>query len=110
MACTLTLLHGPKFDQSTKTLVFKAVFTGTYPAGGDVISLASFSSGDANVLPISVSEERFGGYAADYIPGASVALGKLKIFTTAATELAAGAYPAGLTGLTDARITVVLPA
>ena len=110
MPATLTLIMGPEFAQRTKRFVFNVAFSGSYTAGGDTVDFSPFVSGNASDLPLSVCEERLGGYAASYVPGATIAAGKLKLFTTAATELSAGAYPAGLTGLTDARLVVVLPA
>ena len=109
MAATLTLLHGPEVGQLTRKFIFKVVLTSNYPTGGETLDLSSFVSGAVGVLPTSVRTERFGGYVPSYIPGASISAGKLKQFSAPGTELAAGAYPAALLALTDARVIVELP-
>lgn len=109
MACALTLLSGPEFTATQKKYVFGAVLTSTYPANGEVLDFAPYVSGDVAALPISVVAERTAGYAADYVPGASIKLGKLKIFSAPGTEFTAGAYSAALLAATDIRLTVVLP-
>ena len=106
MAATLTLIAGPEHGPLWKRFIFKVVFTGSYAPGGDTVDFSPFVSGNNKDFPVSVTEERAGGYAFAYAPGTTIADGKLKIFTTAATELGAGAYPAGLTGLTDCRLVV----
>ena len=109
MAATLTLLHGPEVGSLTRKFIFKVVLTGSYPTGGETLDFAPYVSGDIGALPISVVPQRFGGYVPSYIPGASISAGKLMQFSAPGTQLAAGAYPAALTGLTDARIVVELP-
>ena len=109
MAATLTLLHGPEVGQLARKFIFKVVLTSNYPTGGETLNFAPYVSGDVGALPTSVQPERFGGYVPSYIPGASISAGKLKQFSAPGTELAAGAYPAALLALTDARIVVELP-
>ena len=55
-------------------------------------------------VPKYVAVTSSNGYGIGFIPGATLALGKLKFTTGSGTELGAGAYPAGITG--DTGITV----
>ena len=109
MAATLTLLHGPEVGQLTRKFTFKVVLTSNYPTGGETLNFAPYVSGAVGVLPTSVRTERFAGYETSYIPGTSIANGKLMVFASPGTEFTAGAYSAALLALTDARIVVELP-
>ncbi len=109
MAVTLTLLHGPEVGQLTRKFIFGIVLEDAYPEDGETLDLSSFVSGAVGVLPTSVRTERFAGYETAYIPGTSIANGKLMLFSAPETEFTAGAYTAALLALTDARIVVELP-
>lgn len=109
MAATLTLLHGPEVGQLTRKFTFGIVLEDNYPEDGEPLDLSSFVSGAVGVLPTSVRTERFAGYETSYIPGTSIANGKLMVFASPGTEFTAGAYSAALLALTDARVIVELP-
>lgn len=76
-------------------------FSGSYVTSGDTLP-------DFNNLPsvgiirpsqiIAVDFYGQNGYTYQWIPNAATNAQKCKISTTANTELAAGAYPAGITG------------
>lgn len=78
-------------------------FSGSYTTGGDGLSFTGLGI-QSSLAPDIVWVGGTAGYGYGYVPGspASQSNGKVKISTTAATELAAGAYPAGITG--DANI------
>jgi hypothetical protein len=69
----------------------------TYATGGIIMSLVN-SQIKAQRLPQKVEIKGRAGYDFVYVPGATLALGKLKVHTTAVTELAAAAVPAALSG------------
>ena len=66
---------------------------GTYTAGGIAMSFLQ-GTVKATRTPIWVDFVGQNGYEYAYIPGADAGSGKLKILTTANTEVAAGAMPA----------------
>lgn len=74
-------------------LVGDLAFTSTYATGGNSLDLAALFSilGAGTVLYVGVQGV---GYDFEY----DITNKKLKVFTTANTELSAGAYPADLTG------------
>ena len=84
--------------------------SGNYPTTGDTLSFASqdqIKSGSVpkdvriySAKPTSAAQTNLFEY--NYVPGTTIANGKMQIFTgaaaqTALTELSAGAYPAGVT-------------
>jgi len=74
-------------------------FSGNYATGGDSWDASTLFTGQANPTSILVVDVAGGaGYSAEYDKVAK----KLKIFSASGTELAAGAYPAALTG--DANV------
>lgn len=73
------------------------VASGNYVANGDTLNLASTEIKSAS-LPEFVMVKGVSGYTYDYVAGTTQANGKLKSYSAYATELAAGAYPAGNTG------------
>jgi hypothetical protein len=110
-------------DNSGKSLYLTLLltFSGSYATGGDTLDLTSSGVGaigksalgrvfQAGKAPLYGYVAGSGGYSFGFIPGSgsppNLANGKVKISTTAATELAAGAYPAGITG--DANIYATL--
>lgn len=92
-------------DASNKILA-QVVPTVNYAAGGDGLNLDSLSDPNAlgavvpNVQPASVSvyEESIGGYYAETVRGTNPTNWKLQFFTAGGAEVAAGAYPVGITG------------
>jgi len=98
-------------DNSGKTvyLTCTLTFSGSYSTGGDTIDFTTVMGKgvlgkvfQAGKSPTYGYVSGSGGYSMGLIPGTTLANGKVKISTTAATELGAGAYPAGVTG--DANI------
>lgn len=78
--------------------------SGNYVAGGDTLDLTKMTNPNnlgasrfGNVPKFAASQNVPGGYTAEYIPGATLATCKVKYALNGA-ELAAGAYPAVLTG------------
>ena len=76
-------------------------FSGSYPTGGDTLDLTtilgvSYLSRVAvfNNLPVTSDPALGGGFTGEFLPGATLNNGKLKLYTTAGTELAAGTYAA----------------
>ena len=78
-------------------------FSGSYVTGGDAWNPLAGWPGPTPSAIITVSIDGGAGYMFEF----QKPTGGLKIFTTAGTELAAGAYPAALTGDTNvvARVT-----
>jgi hypothetical protein len=71
-------------------------FSGSYVTGGDAFDPTPFfSTGITTVLTVDVAGGA--GYGFEYNSASKV----LKLFSAAGTELAAGAYPAALTGDTN---------
>jgi len=106
MALALTAL-AVRHDLRTKELILKAVASGNYATGGDTVNLTSILNpnnitnavaGYPGRITEPIVKQFAGGYVAELIPGTTLANWKLKIFSAPATELAAGAYPAAITG------------
>jgi len=70
---------------------------GTYTAGGILLNFNQ-SQIKATRIPIFVTIQGQSGYEYAYVNGTNASNGKLKILTTAATEVTAGAMPAGVSG------------
>jgi hypothetical protein len=104
MALALTI-KSVNTGMRKKRRLFKVAASGNYVTGGDTVNLASLLNpgfiGDANFGSNNITdfavEQCPAGYGAELIPGTTLANWKLKIFTTANTELAAAAYPAAIT-------------
>lgn len=90
------------YDGKKQFVLGTLVFSGSYSTGGDTLSFTGLGI-QSSLAPDQVWVGGTSGYAFGYVPGspASQSNGKVKISTTAATELAAGAYPAGITGDTN---------
>lgn len=84
--------------------------TGTYPTGGDTLSFASLDQVKSDNVPVQgeiwsgrpTSSAQTALYLYSYVPGTSVANGKMQVFTGAAAqsglaEFSTAAYPAGVT-------------
>lgn len=92
--------------------ILKLSFTGSYVTGGDTANFTPNTWTDPNNQGIigypttvpsiqpAVRSLNFAaaqaGYYASIIPGTTLANAKFQIFTAGGTELAAGAYPAGI--------------
>lgn len=99
----------PNVTYSHKAETYRVIGTlavaaspGTYSAGGITCPLNIYAI-KATRLPLRLSIGGQSGYVYKYIPGTTLANGKLKILTGAAaqsplTELSAGAMPAGISG------------
>ena len=108
MAVALSVVD---IDNSGKSLyaTFLLTFSGSYSTGGDTIDFTTvigkgylgrvFGAGKS---PLYGAVYGTSGHSYGLIPGTTLANGKVKISTTAGTELGAGAYPAAITG--DANI------
>ena len=73
--------------------------TGSYVTGGDTLDLTNQSLIPAGALPkqLSVFTQTGQVFTYAWILGSALTNGKLKIYQAGGTELAAGAYPAGIT-------------
>lgn len=71
---------------------------GTYTAGGILMNLNTQPLIKASRTPFWVDFTGQSGYEYAYVPGTNASNGKLKISTTAGTEVTAGAMPAGVSG------------
>lgn len=94
-------------DLRKKEVVLTATASGNYATGGDTVNLTAVTNpqnhnGGSFGFPVNIQdysvEQGGGGYTAELIPGATPATWKLKVFSAPGTELAAGAYPAAITG------------
>jgi hypothetical protein len=80
-----------KFFRAYGTLAF----TGSYATGGDAVSFASLLPIAKGASPVFVEINGIAGYYYQYVKAA----GKIIIWGPgSATQLAAGAYPGGITG------------
>ena len=104
LALTVQAVH---HQLRTKQLYLIATPTGNYTTGGDTVNLQAITPGlgmaDSTIgYPGTIKESEVSstpqGYGALLVPGATLATWKLKIYSVAGTELAAGAYPAAITG------------
>jgi hypothetical protein len=102
MAITISLLPN-NVDSSASNFVYAVAtltFSGNYATGGDTLDFTQV----ANVLPSDTIVQAFAesqnGSSGYYIPVQGTALNnwKLKAFVAGGTEVAAGAYPVGVTG------------
>ena len=98
-------------DNSGKSLYLTCTltFSGNYSTGGDTIDFTTVAGKgylgrtfQASKAPLYGAAYGTSGHSYGLIPGTTLANGKVKISTTAGTELGAGAYPAAITG--DANI------
>jgi len=77
-------------------------FSGSYTTGGDAWNPLAGWPGATPSQVLSVAVDGGGGYDFEY----QKPTGGLKVFSAAGTELAAGAYPAALTGDTNTVVRV----
>lgn len=91
--------------------VIQAVASGSYTTvTGDTLNLNPSSWTDPNgkgllgeplnatTMPPSIETENLGGYYAQFVPGTTLANGKVHFYSSQGSELGSGAYPAAITG------------
>lgn len=114
IAAALTNISNSK---STTARTLALTFSGNYTTGGDTLDLTQITNPgylpggkQFGVLPKRVTiDNEPDGYGLEWIPGSNLTNGKIRVTTTANVELAAGAYPAGITGDSDVTITMEWP-
>ena len=113
MAVALTVLD---IDNSGKSVYVTCgvTFSGNYSTGGDTVDLTTvIGKGRLGRVFVQQAPPLYGwstcttGASIAFIPGTTLANGKLKINTASNTELAAGAYAAQFTGDTGVLLGVV---
>ncbi len=74
-------------------------FAGSYVTGGDTLDLTTIiGQGHLskvavfNNAPVDVDVALGGGFDGEFLPGTTLANGKLKLFSSGGTEVSAGAY------------------
>lgn len=106
MALALTVKK-VSVDMRSKEIVLSAVASGNYVTGGDTVNLTALLNpaykenaiaGYPGLIDDFSVEQMPAGYGGELIPGTNLTNWKLKITTTANTELPAAAYPAAITG------------
>lgn len=92
-------------DTRTTKVYGTLVFSGNYTTGGDTLNLGVLSVDNFPKLlkvaspPVYFNLNGQGLYTYLYVPGTTINNGKVKIISLATqAELAAGAYPGGVTG------------
>ena len=112
MGAIATTLRANKFSREGKTIkyIVDLVFSGSYVAGGDALNLCAIAgvktSKNRGIFSVTIVNSN--GYAMAYTRGTDLTNGKVRISTTANTELAAAAYPAGITGAAENWAEIVL--
>jgi len=104
MALTFTLVD--TWDDGQRIHVSgTAAASGNYSTGGDTLDLSQFPAVAATQPPVQGTAwmDGLAGYDYVFTPGSAMNNGKVKIFQQSASagafpELAAGAYPAAITG------------
>jgi hypothetical protein len=98
-------------DASGRNLVYAIgtlTFTGSYPTGGDTLDLTTVSDKLSSSQIVQIVIDSLNGNNMYYVAVVGSALNnhKIKAFSAGGTEIAAGAYPGGVTGDTvQVRIT-----
>lgn len=113
LASTVTVVD---ITRRRKRKTIQVTPSGNYVAGGDTIDLTATTNpsflagaGFGSVPKRYIACRAPGGYTAEYIPGATLATCKVKYYSAAGQELAAGAYPAALTGdVTEVELSTAL--
>ncbi|HVA62318.1 MAG TPA: hypothetical protein VNF74_01235 [Terriglobales bacterium] len=88
--------------------------SGSYATGGDTLDLTATTNPNnlegakafGRVPTVYAVANLPDGYGAEIVAGAALNNWKMKWFTASNTELAAGAYPAGLSGATDIEVQI----
>lgn len=89
-------------------------FSGSYVAHGDTLNLAGMVPSTQVPFFVAIVGLDAAGYLAAYVPGTDITSGKVKILEDAGSagafaELAAGSYPAGITGATVFAVVFYKP-
>jgi hypothetical protein len=102
-----------------RTITYVPTFSGNYPGGaGETLDMLGATNPKnepdayphAGVLPEEIQVEGAAGYSGTGAVGTALNNSKLTVQSAAATDLAAAAYPAGVTGADDKmRIKVRFP-
>ncbi len=102
IAMTITSVD---ISRRRKSVHVQAALSGNYAAGGEPVDLTTLANpqmiqdGQLRGNPVlGVIEKYPAGSLAELIPGATPKTWFLKVFSAPGTELAAGAYPAGIAG------------
>ncbi|HEY2823071.1 MAG TPA: hypothetical protein VGJ06_18645 [Candidatus Acidoferrum sp.] len=90
-------------DASGRNFVYvigTLTFTGSYATNGDTLDLTTVSEKLSSSQIVQIVADSINGNAMYYVAIVGNALNnhKLKVFSAGGTELAAGAYPVGVTG------------
>lgn len=95
------------YSRRRRIVTVAVTFSVNYATGGDTLDLTAITNpafkSNAKFGSVPPAEKvKFrngaGGYDFEWVPGTTLANGKIKVFSSANTELAAGAYNAALTG------------
>ena len=98
MALAITITH---YDTSNRSIYIFGTLaaSGSYATGGDTLDFTTVGAQvDASQPPVSFWAGGTTGDSYSWIVGSALNNGKVKISTTSATELAAGTYPARISG------------
>ena len=102
MSIMISLLPN-NVDSSASNFIYAVAtltFSGNYVSGGDTLDFTQIANQLASDTIVQAFAESQNGNSGYYIPvqGAALNNWKLKAFVGGGTEVAAGAYPAGVTG------------
>ena len=98
-------------DASGRNLVYAIgtlTFTGSYATNGDTLDLTTVAEKLSSSQVVQIVADSLNGNNMYYVAvlGSSLNIHIIKVFSAGGTELAAGAYPGGVTGDTvQVRIT-----
>jgi len=95
-------LSSSNVDSSASNFVYAVAtlsFSGSYPAGGDTLDFTQVADKLPSTQIVQAFAESQNGNGGYYVPvqGSGLNNWKLKAFSSAGTEISAGAYPAGVT-------------
>lgn len=116
MPITITPLaiSEPGFDQ--QRLLCLLTFSGVYPTGGDTLDFTTVAGAQVESRIFVPSDNVLGGQGEGtsgdqygLVKGTLLSNNKIKINTASATELAAGAYPARISGDVNVYFDFVFP-
>jgi len=100
---TVVTLVDKWYDGERAFAVATITFSGTYVPGGDTLSIAGLVPG-TSLLPVQADHTSQATTAAQalnaylFLPGATQATCKIRVFNGSSAELTAIAYPAAITG------------
>ena len=90
------------------------VFSGNYTTGGDTLDLTATTNPNSlegarafSLVPAQFAVQNVpDGYTAEILAGSALNNWKVKWYTASNTELAAAAYPAGISGAADVQVEI----